>query len=211
MTNEEILISRIDGVMSAKTWDSNGQAINYEMSPAELDFCGDMLSRARALRPAWDIEKIEMEEARAELDTQKRAAETRAYNAEKALKERNQQMIDIISGGTATVSDELINSFAPWQENLSVDEGDVYAYQGVLYIALIDHVTNKDNRPDIAPTYWRSGKPPSAEPGTPGTPGTRYTKGQVIEWSGVQYRALKDTDKGPGEAPGDWGLEYGDD
>lgn len=151
-------------------------------------------------------------EAKAENEKQAReAAETEKAQAiadkeakERELEEWKAKLALALTGGLQdTVKDDTIRLYAEWQPGISVDAGDWYRVGLHMIRAKVDHVTSADNAPtgEHAADYWE-GVPIPAEP----TPAVKYPKGTVIEWSGVQYRALKDTDKDPGAAPADWEL-----
>lgn len=151
-------------------------------------------------------------EAKAESEKQARkVAETDKAQAiadkeakERELEEWKAKLALALTGGLQdNIKDETILLYAEWQPGLSVDAGDWYRVGLHMIRAKVDHVTSTENAPTGAKAaeYWE-GVPIPAEP----TPAAKYPKGTVIEWSGVQYRALKDTDKDPGAAPSDWEL-----
>lgn len=155
-------------------------------------------------------------EAKAENEKQAReAAETEKAQAiadkeakERELEEWKAKLALALTGGLQDdIKDDTIKLYAEWQPGLSVDAGDWYRVGLHMIRAKIDHVTSAENAPTGAKAaeYWE-GVPIPAEP----TPAAKYPKGTVIEWSGVQYRSLKDTDKDPGAAPDDWELVQND-
>lgn len=152
-------------------------------------------------------------EAKAENEKQAReAAETEKAQAiadkeakERELEEWKAKLALALTGGLQdTIKDDTIRLYAEWQPGLSVDAGDWYRVGLHMIRAKVDHITSAENSPtgEHAADYWE-GVPIPAEPATPTA---KYPKGSVMEWSGVQYRALKDTDKDPGAAPEDWEL-----
>lgn len=151
-------------------------------------------------------------EATAENERQAReAAETEKAQAiadkeakERELAEWKAKLALALTGGLQdTIKDDTIRLYPEWQLGLSVDAGDWYRVGLHMIRAKVDHVTSAENAPTGAKAadYWE-GVPIPAEP----MPAAKYPKGTVLEWSGVQYRALKDTDKDPGAAPEDWEL-----
>ena len=152
-------------------------------------------------------------EARAENEKQAReAAETAKAQAiadkeakARELAEWKDKVARALTGGIQdTVKDGTIMLYAEWQPGISVDAGDWYRVGLHMIRAKVDHITSAENAPTGAKAadYWE-GVPIPAEPEAPTA---KYPKGTIIEWSGVQYRALKDTDKDPGAAPADWEL-----
>ncbi|MDD7319245.1 MAG: hypothetical protein PUG74_11335 [Prevotellaceae bacterium] len=152
-------------------------------------------------------------EAKAENEKQAReAAETEKAQAiadkkakERELEEWKEKLALALTGGLQDdIKDDTIKLYAEWQPGLSVDAGDWYRVGLHMIRAKVDHITSAENAPtgEHAADYWE-GVPIPADPTAPAA---KYPKGTVIEWSGVQYRALKDTDKDPGAAPEDWEL-----
>ena len=140
-------------------------------------------------------EVAETAKAQAIADKEAKARELEEWKAKLAL---------ALTGGLQdTIKDDTIRLYAEWQPGLSVDAGDWYRVGLHMIRAKVDHITSAENAPTGAKAaeYWE-GVPIPAEP----TPVAKYPKGTVLEWSGVQYRALKDTDKDPGAAPADWEL-----
>lgn len=150
-------------------------------------------AEAEAAKQARKV--AETDKAQAIADKEAKARELEEWKAKLAL---------ALTGGLQdTVKDDTIKLYAEWQPGLSVDAGDWYRVGLHMIRAKIDHVTSAENSPtgEHAAEYWE-GVPIPAEP----MPAAKYPKGTVLEWSGVQYRALKDTDKDPGAAPSDWEL-----
>ncbi len=152
-------------------------------------------------------------EAKAENEKQAReAAETEKAQAiadkeakEREIEEWKTKLALALTGGLQDdIKDDTIKLYAEWQPGLSVDAGDWYRVGLHMIRAKVDHITSAENAPTGAKAadYWE-GVPIPAEPEAPTA---KYPKGTIIEWSGVQYRALKDTDKDPGAAPADWEL-----
>lgn len=149
-------------------------------------------------REAAETDKVKAltEKAQAIADKEAKERELEEWKAKLAL---------ALTGGLQdTVKDDTIKLYAEWQPGISVDAGDWYRVGLHMIRAKVDHVTSAENAPTGAKAadYW-DGVPIPAEPEPPAA---KYPKGAVIEWSGVQYRALKDTDKDPGAAPDDWEL-----
>lgn len=143
-------------------------------------------------------------QARKVAETDKAQAIADKEAKEREIEEWKAKLALALTGGLQdNIKDETILLYAEWQPGLSVDAGDWYRVGLHMIRAKVDHVTSADNSPTGAKAadYWE-GVPIPAEP----TPAAKYSKGTVIEWSGVQYRALKDTDKDPGAAPSDWEL-----
>lgn len=143
-------------------------------------------------------------QARKVAETDKAQAIADKEAKERELEQWKAKLALALTGGLQDdIKDDTIRLYAEWQPGLSVDAGDWYRVGLHMIRAKIDHVTSADNAPtgEHAADYWE-GVPIPAEP----TPAAKYPKGTVLEWSGVQYRALKDTDKDPGAAPEDWEL-----
>ncbi len=145
----------------------------------------------------------------AETDKAQALTEKAQAIADKEAKERELEewkaklALALTAGLQDDIKDDTIKLYAEWQPGLSVDAGDWYRVGLHMIRAKVDHVTSAENAPTGAKAadYWE-GVPIPTEP----TPVAKYPKGTVMEWSGVQYRALKDTDKDPGAAPSDWEL-----
>ena len=151
-------------------------------------------AEAEAAKQARKVAETDKAQAIADKEAKEREAEE--WKAKLAL---------ALTGGLQDdIKDDTIKLYAEWQPGLSVDAGDWYRVGLHMIRAKVDHVTSADNAPTGAKAadYWE-GVPIPAEPATPAA---KYPKGTVMEWSGVQYRALKDTDKDPGAAPSDWEL-----
>ena len=143
-------------------------------------------------------------QARKVAETDKAQAIADKEAKERELEEWKAKLALALTGGLQdTIKDDTIRLYAEWQPGLSVDAGDWYRVGLHMIRAKVDHVTSAENAPTGAKAaeYWE-GVPIPAEP----KPAAKYPKGTVMEWSGVQYRALKDTDKDPGAAPSDWEL-----
>lgn len=143
-------------------------------------------------------------QARKVAETDKAQAIADKEAKEREIEEWKAKLALALTGGLQdTIKDDTIRLYAEWQPGLSVDAGDWYRVGLHMIRAKVDHVTSAENAPTGAKAadYWE-GVPIPTEP----TPAAKYPKGTVIEWSGVQYRALKDTDKDPGAAPSDWEL-----
>lgn len=230
---EKIQVTRgLDGELAAVTWDSTGSLIDLALSDAECVALAALMDKAKQARPKWerDVEAAEKSKqqaqqeravAQAYAESEKQARKVAETDKAQALTEKEQAIADkeakereleewkaklalALTGGLQdTVKDDTIRLYAEWQPGISVDAGDWYRVGLHMIRAKVDHVTSAENAPTgaNAADYWE-GVPIPAEP----TPAAKYPKGTVIEWSGVQYRALKDTDRDPGAAPEDWEL-----
>lgn len=230
---EKIQVTRgLDGELAAVTWDSTGSLIDLALSDAECVALAALMDKAKQARPKWerDVEAAEKSKqqaqqeravAQAYAESEKQARKVAETDKAQALTEKEQAIADkeakereleewkaklalALTGGLQdTVKDDTIRLYAEWQPGISVDAGDWYRVGLHMIRAKVDHVTSAENAPTgaNAADYWE-GVPIPAGP----TPAAKYPKGTVIEWSGVQYRALKDTDKDPGAAPEDWEL-----
>ena len=223
---EKIYVTRDDGDnISATTWDSTGNSIDLPLNDAEKAALTPIFDKGKKLRPKWerDVEAAEKSKQQAQkeravaqafAESEKQArkvAETDKAQAiadkeakERELEEWKAKLALALTGGLQdTIKDDTIRLYAEWQPGISVDAGDWYRVGLHMIRAKVDHVTSADNAPTGAKAadYWE-GVPIPAEP----MPAAKYPKGTVLEWSGVQYRALKDTDKDPGAAPSDWEL-----
>lgn len=144
-------------------------------------------------------------QARKVAETDKAQAIADKEAKERELEEWKAKLALALTGGLQdTIKDDTIRLYAEWQPGLSVDAGDWYRVGLHMIRAKVDHITSAENAPTGAKAaeYWE-GVPIPAEPEAPAA---KYPKGTVMEWSGVQYRSLKDTDKDPGAAPSDWEL-----
>ena len=230
---EKIQVTRgSDGELTAVTWDSTGSLIDLALSDTDSSALAALMDKAKAARPKWerDVEAAEKSKQQAQqeravaqafAESEKQARKVAETDKAQALTEKAQAIADkeakareleewkaklalALTGGLQdTVKDDTIRLYAEWQPGLSVDAGDWYRVGLHMIRAKVDHVTSAENAPTGAKAaeYWE-GVPIPAEP----TPAAKYPKGTVLEWSGVQYRALKDTDKDPGAAPEDWEL-----
>ena len=230
---EKIQVTRgSGGELAAVTWDSTGSLIDLALSKADNTSLAALMDKAKAARPKWerDVEAAEKSKQQAQqeravaqafAESEKQARKVAETDKAQALTEKAQAIADkeakareleewkaklalALTGGLQdTVKDDTIRLYAEWQPGLSVDAGDWYRVGLHMIRAKIDHETSAENAPTGAKAaeYWE-GVPIPAEP----TPAAKYPKGTVLEWSGVQYRALKDTDKDPGAAPEDWEL-----
>ena len=152
-------------------------------------------AEAKAENEKQAREAAETAKAQAIADKEAKARELEEWKAKLAL---------ALTGGLKdTIKDDTIRLYPEWQLGLSVDAGDWFRVGLHMIRAKIDHVTSAENSPTGAKAadYWE-GVPIPAEP----MPAAKYPKGTALEWSGVQYRALKDTDKDPGAAPDDWEI-----
>lgn len=152
----------------------------------------------------FEAEAEAAKQARKVAETAKAQAIADKEAKERELEQWKAKLALALTGGLQDdIKDDTIRLYAKWQPGLSVDAGDWYRVGLHMIRAKVDHVTSAENSPTGAKAadYWE-GVPIPAEP----TPAAKYPKGTVIEWSGVQYRALKDTDKDPGAAPSDWEL-----
>lgn len=231
---EKIQITRDSGgELAAVTWDSTGSLIDLALSKAECTSLAALMDKAKAARPKWerDVEAAEKSKQQAQqeravaqafAESEKQARKVAETDKAQALTEKAQAIADkeakarelekwkaklalALTGGLQDdIKDDTIKLYAEWQPGLSVDAGDWYRVGLHMIRAKVDHVTSAENSPtgEHAADYWE-GVPIPAEPATPTA---KYPKGTVMEWSGVQYRALKDTDKDPGAAPSDWEL-----
>ena len=230
---EKIQVTRDSGgELAAVTWDSTGSLIDLALSDTDSSALAALMDKAKQARPKWerDVEAAEKSKqqaqqeravAQAYAESEKQArkvAETAKAQAltakaqaiadkeakEHELEEWKAKLALALTGGLQdNIKDDTIKLYAEWQPGLSVDAGDWYRVGLHMIRAKVDHVTSADNAPtgEHAADYWE-GVPIPAEP----TPAAKYPKGTVLEWSGVQYRALKDTDKDPGAAPEEWEL-----
>ena len=231
---EKIQVTRgLDGELAAVTWDSTGSLIDLALSDAECVALAALMDKAKQARPKWerDVEAAEKSKqqaqqeravAQAYAESEKQARKVAETDKAQALTEKEQAIADkeakereleewkaklalALTGGLQdTVKDDTIRLYAEWQPGISVDAGDWYRVGLHMIRAKVDHVTSAENAPtgEHATEYWE-GVPIPTEPAEPAA---KYPKGTVLEWSGVQYRALKDTDKDPGAAPEDWEL-----
>lgn len=230
---EKIQITRDSGgELAAVTWDSTGSLIDLPLSEEDSIAVVALIDRAKKARPKWerDVEAAEKSKQQAQqeravaqafAESEKQARKVAETDKAQALTEKAQAIADkeakereleewkaklalALTGGLQdTIKDDTIRLYAEWQPGLSVDAGDWYRVGLHMIRAKVDHITSAENAPTGAKAaeYWE-GVPIPAEP----TPAAKYPKGTVLEWSGVQYRALKDTDKDPGAAPADWEL-----
>jgi|GEM_PF-6093036 len=230
---EKIQITRDSGgELTAVTWDSTGSLIDLALSDTDSSAVAAIMDKAKQARPKWerDVEAAEKSKQQAQqeravaqafAESEKQARKVAETDKAQALTEKAQAIADkeakereleewkaklalALTGGLQdTIKDDTIRLYAEWQPGLSVDAGDWYRVGLHMIRAKVDHITSAENAPTGAKAadYWE-GVPIPAEP----TPASKYPKGTVIEWSGVQYRALKDTDKDPGAAPEDWEL-----
>lgn len=230
---EKIQITRgSDGELTAVTWDSTGSLIDLALSEADSTALAALMDKAKQARPKWerDVEAAQKNEQRAQqeravaqafAESEKQARKVAETDKAQALTEKAQAIADkeakereleewkaklalALTGGLQdTIKDDTIRLYAEWQPGLSVDAGDWYRVGLHMIRAKVDHITSAENAPTGAKAaeYWE-GVPIPAE----STPAAKYPKGTVMEWSGVQYRALKDTEKDPGAAPSDWEL-----
>ena len=231
---EKIQVTRgSDGELIAVTWDSTGSLIDLPLSEADRAAVAAIMDKAKQARPKWerDVEAAEKSKQQAQqeravaqafAESEKQARKVAETDKAQALTEKAQAIADkeakarelekwkaklalALTGGLQDdIKDDTIKLYAEWQPGLSVDAGDWYRVGLHMIRAKVDHVTSAENSPtgEHAADYWE-GVPIPAEPATPSA---KYPKGTVMEWSGVQYRALKDTDKDPGAAPDDWEL-----
>lgn len=231
---EKIQVTRDSvGELAAVTWDSTGSLIDLALSDTDSSAVAAIMDKAKEARPKWerDVEAAEKSKQQAQqeravaqafAESEKQARKVAETDKAQALTEKAQAIADkeakareleewkaklalALTGGLQdTVKDDTIRLYAEWQPGLSVDAGDWYRVGLHMIRAKVDHVTSAENSPtgEHAADYWE-GVPIPAEPATPAA---KYPKGTVMEWSGVQYRALKDTDKDPGAAPADWEL-----
>ncbi len=230
---EKIQVTRgSDGELAAVTWDSTGSLIDLALSKADNTALAALMDKAKQARPKWerDVEAAEKSKQQAQqeravaqafAESEKQARKVAETDKAQALTEKAQAIADkeakareleewkaklalALTGGLKdTVKDDTIRLYAEWQPGISVDAGDWYRVGLHMIRAKVDHITSAENAPTGAKAadYWE-GVPIPAEP----TPAAKYPKGTVLEWSGVQYRAIKDTDKDPGAAPEDWEL-----
>lgn len=229
---EKIQITRSGGELAAVTWDSTGSLIDLALSDTDSSAVAALMDKAKQARPKWerDVEAAEKSKQQAQkeravaqafAESEKQARKVAETDKAQALTEKAQAIADkeakareleewkaklalALTGGLQdTIKDDTIRLYPEWQVGLSVDAGDWFRVDLHMIRAKIDHVTSAENSPtgEHAADYWE-GVPIPAEP----TPTVKYPKGTVLEWSGVQYRALKDTDKDPGAAPDDWEL-----
>ena len=227
-----VVLYQYDTETIASIFDSQNVEYTFNVKPS-MTF-EEIIAKSKKTLPAYEIRQQEMEiklqseiKARAYAMSQKQEAEEAKFKAEmakaeavaaktKAETDRDQaiakarewqdKLAEYLTGGVVDhVSDETILLYAEWQEGLSVDAGDWYRVGLHLVRAKVDHVTAPENAPESehGAEYWE-GVPFTQEPTV------KYPKGKVIEWSGVQYKALVDTDKDPGEAPESWELVNSD-
>ena len=230
---EKIQVTRgSNGELAAVTWDSTGSLIDLPLSEEDSIAVVALIDRAKQARPKWerDVEAAEKSKQQAQkeravaqafAESEKQARKVAETDKAQALTEKAQAIADkeakareleewkaklalALTGGLKdTIKDDTIRLYAEWQPGISVDAGDWYRVGLHMIRAKVDHVTSAENAPtgEHAADYWE-GVPIPAEP----MPAAKYPKGTVLEWSGVQYRAIKDMDKDPGAAPEDWEL-----
>lgn len=231
---EKIQVTRgSDGELAAVTWDSTGSLIDLALSDTECTALAALMDKAKEARPKWerDVEAAEKSKQQAQqeravaqafAESEKQARKVAETDKAQALTEKAQAIADkevkereleewkaklalALTGGLQdTIKDDTIRLYPEWQLGLSVDAGDWFRVDLHMIRAKVDHITSAENAPtgEHAADYWE-GVPIPTEPEGPAA---KYPKGTIIEWSGVQYRALKDTDKDPGAAPADWKL-----
>lgn len=214
-----VVLYQYDTETIASIFDSQNVEYTFNVKPS-MTF-DEIIAKSKAALPAYEIRQQEMEiklqaeqkaktealtqkqeavEAKAQAVMAKTKAETDRDEAMAKAKEWQDKLAEYLTGGLVDhVDDDTILLYAEWQEGLAVDAGDWYRVGLHLVRAKVDHVTAPENAPesDHGADYWE-GVPFAQEPTV------KYPKGKVIEWSGVQYKALADTDKDPGEAPESW-------
>ncbi len=193
-------------------WERDVEAAEKSKQQAQQERADALVAKREA---EGDKARAEAKAERAMVDKNKaveaqRVAEAKVVDLQSQIKAANDKITQWLSGGlVGEAKDELIRQYAEWQPGLSVDAGDAYRVGLVLYIAKQDHVTSADNSPSSsrAANYWTGGSIAQNSGGeTNPQTGYKYPAGTVLLWSGVNYKALKETNKDPGEAPADWAL-----
>lgn len=208
--NEEdsiAVVALIDRAKKARPkWERDVEAAQKSEQQAlqARDEAHEAQREAEKSKIRFEAEAEAAKQARKVAETDKAQAIADKEAKERELEQWKAKLALALTGGLQdNIKDETILLYAEWQPGLSVDAGDWYRVGLHMIRAKVDHVTSAENSPAGAKAadYWE-GVPIPAEP----TPVAKYPKGTVLEWSGVQYRALKDTDKDPGAAPSDWEL-----
>lgn len=183
-------------------------AYEIRQKEMELQLQAEQMARASAMTLKQEAEeaKLKAEMAKAEAVMAQTRAETDRDEAIAKAREWQDKLAEYLTGGVVDhVGDDTVLLYAEWQEGLAVDTGDWYRVGLHLIRAKADHVTAPENAPESehGADYWEG--VPFTQEAT-----VKYPKGKVIEWSGVQYRALVDTDKDPGEVPDKWEVVNAD-
>lgn len=212
-TDSSAVAALMDKAKQARPkWERDVEAAEKSKQQAQQERADALVAKREA---EGDKARAEAKAESAMVDKNKaveamRVAEAKVVDLQSQIKAANDKIAQWLSGGIVDeAKDELIRQYAEWQPGLSVDAGDAYRVGLVLYIAKQDHVTSSDNSPSSsrAADYWTGGSiaQNSGDETNPQT-GYKYPAGTVLLWSGVNYKALKDTNKDPGEAPTDWVL-----
>lgn len=201
------IVALMDKAKQARPkWERDVEAAKKNEQQAQQERADALVAKREAEgdKARAEVKAENEKQAREAAETAKAQAIADKEAKERELEEWKAKLALALTGGLQdTVKDDTIKLYAEWQPGLSVDAGDWYRVGLHMIRAKVDHVTSAENAPTGAKAaeYWE-GVPIPAEP----TPAAKYPKGTVLEWSGVQYRALKDTDKDPGTAPEDWEL-----
>lgn len=206
-TDSSAVAALMDKAKQARPkWERDVEAAKKNEQQAQQERADALVAKREAEgdKARAEVKAENEKQAREAAETAKAQAIADKEAKERELEEWKAKLALALTGGLQdTVKDDTIKLYAEWQPGLSVDAGDWYRVGLHMIRAKVDHVTSAENAPTGAKAaeYWE-GVPIPAEP----TPAAKYPKGTVLEWSGVQYRALKDTDKDPGAAPEDWEL-----
>lgn len=152
-----------------------------------------------------EIAKAKSENASLAADGKKKDAEIQKLNA--FIEEQKKKIAKLLTGESdQEMTDEMVSKYPEWQVGLSVDAGDAYRVGNVLYIAKQDHVTSADNDPtkDTNAVYWMGGSNKTNQPAP--VEGYKYAAGTELEYMGVMYYALVNTNDGPEVGYPTWDL-----
>lgn len=179
-----------------------------EIKPGEKPEIIQAIAVLKEFRDTWTSDEMVANQRAIQATTRAEVAERKEAEARGKLEEAQQKIALFLTGGEASKVD--VNLFAEWGPGMAVDQADVYRVGGVLYLAKKDHVTSEETKPGTpgGGPYWVGSVSTGEE--EPEAPSVKYPKGTVTEYMGVKYKALKDTDKDPGQAPEDWEPARGD-
>lgn len=188
-------------------WERDVEAAQKNEQQAQQERADALVAKREAEgdKARAEVKAENEKQAREAAETEKAQAIADKEAKEREIEEWKTKLALALTGGLQDdIKDDTIKLYAEWQPGLSVDAGDWYRIGLHMIRAKIDHITSAENAPTGAKAadYWEGAPIPTDPP----APAAKYPKGTVIEWSGVQYRALKDTDKDPGAAPSDWEL-----
>lgn len=202
MRNSIIIIQNPDTSYSYKCY-YYGEPLEVTVKPGDPTY--EVIDAAYLLQDDMPkTEKAILKDERAKLQQEKLALTDLNKTLEAKLREKDQAIIDLISNGTAKATDKLINMYPEIFLGGSIEAGDVMRYKGHLYMARKD-ITNvtADDLPDGKKglLLWRGGLIPKIENPKHTDDGPKYRAGDHMDYMGVEYVCLQDTDKDPGEAP----------